>query len=87
MLALPSIWNILISSIVFFIAVWYLRRYLDEQGLPKGITRSLLVFMLASLASCGTGTFIDKIAGKKADPAAPTALKQLLNAAKQSAQE
>jgi len=30
-------------TLVFFIAAWYIRRYLDEQGIPKGMTRSLLV--------------------------------------------
>ncbi|MDW5417544.1 hypothetical protein R6242_13300 [Iodobacter sp. CM08] len=87
MLTLPSIWNILISSIVFFIAVWYLRRYLDEQGLPQGVTRSLLVFMLASLASCGAGTVVDKIEGNKTTQTTPTELKKLLNAAKQGDHE
>lgn len=46
-LELPSIWNIVISTIVFFVAVWYFNRLLNEQGVPKGRTRDLLMFVLA----------------------------------------
>ncbi|MDD4928899.1 MAG: hypothetical protein PHP85_06440 [Gallionella sp.] len=59
MFELPSMWNFVISTLVFFIAAWYIRRYLDEQGLPKGATHSLLVFTLASLVSWGAGDAAD----------------------------
>lgn len=59
MLTLPSMWNLIISTIVFFIAAWYIRRYLDEQGIPKGMTRGTLVFVIASLVSCGAGDVVD----------------------------
>jgi predicted PurR-regulated permease PerM len=59
MFALPSMWNLIISTLVFFIAAWYIRRYLDEQGIPKGMTRSLLVLVLASLVSWGAGAGAD----------------------------
>ena len=75
MLTLPSIWNLIISSLVFFIAAWYTNRYLDEQGIPKGMTRGLLVLVLASLVSWGAGTVADwaqeQIEGPQ--PAAQTA--------------
>ena len=84
MFTLPSVWNLIISTIVFFIAVRYLHRYLEEQGLPKGMTRSILVFTLASLVSWGSGEMVDwtqeKIEGPQ--PAAKTSddLSQLLKA-------
>jgi hypothetical protein len=55
MLKLPSIWILIISTLVFFIAAGYLRRYLDEQDIPKGMTRGVLILTLASLASWGVG--------------------------------
>ncbi len=79
MSALPSIWNIAVSTIVFFIAAWYVRRYLDEQDIPAGMTRSILVFTLASLASWGAGESVDYLQGKEAPAAATTDLTQLLN--------
>jgi hypothetical protein len=88
MFTLPSMWNLVISTIVFFIAAWYIRRYLNEQGIPKGMTRGLLVFTIAYLVSWVMGEAIDwtqeKIEGPQ--PAAQTSgqtleeLSQLLTA-------
>ncbi|HCI52809.1 MAG TPA: hypothetical protein DE312_05750 [Gallionella sp.] len=75
MFALPSIANLIISTFVFFIAVWYINRYLDEQGIPTGMTRSLLVFTLASLVSWGSGEVVDWLNGTHP---APTDLSNLL---------
>ena len=63
--------NLIISTIVFFVAAWYVNRYLDEQVmLPKGMARSVLVFLLASLVSWGAGEMTDwaqvKIEGPQA---------------------
>ena len=59
MFTLPSMWNIIISTIVFVIAAWYLRGFLEEQGLPKGMTRGLLVFVLAYVVSWASGELVD----------------------------
>ena len=83
MFALPSMWNLIISTIVFFIAAWYLNRYLDEQGVGKGMTRGVLVFSLASLVSWGAGEVADWAQGPQ--PASQTSkdLSQILNTASQ----
>jgi hypothetical protein len=62
-LELPSVWNIVISTIVFFVAVWYFNRLLNEQGIPKGMTRGLTVFVLAYLVAWGSGELVDWVAG------------------------
>ena len=59
MFMLPSVWNLVISTLVFFIAARYLHRYLEVQGIPKGMTRSVLVFSLASVVSWGSGEAVD----------------------------
>jgi hypothetical protein len=59
MFELPSLWNLIVSTIVFFIAVWYLRRLLNEHDIPAGMTRSLLVFVLAYVVSWGAGALVD----------------------------
>lgn len=90
MFTLPSMWNLVISSIVFVIAGWYIRRYLDEQGVPKGMTRGLLVFAIAYLVSWGAGEAVDwtqeKIEGPQAVAATQDSgeLSQLLKAAGQT---
>ena len=62
--------NLIISTIVFFVAAWFANRYLNEQGIPKGMTRGVLVFLLASLVSWGAGEMVDwaqvKIEGPQA---------------------
>lgn len=66
--ALPSMWNLIISTIVFFITAWYIHRYLEEQGISKGMARGLLVFMLASLVSWGAGEIVGWTQGKIEGP-------------------
>lgn len=83
-------WNLIISTIVFFIAAWYGRRYLDGQGIPKGMTRSLMIFVFASLVSWGAGEIADwtqeKIEGPQPAAQASGDLTQLLKAVGQSQQ-
>lgn len=85
MLTLPSLWNLIISTLVFFVAVRYLHRYLEERGLPKGMTRGTLVFVLASLVSWGSGEAVDwtqqKIEGPQPEAQTSVELMQLLKAA------
>ncbi|HEY6094585.1 MAG TPA: hypothetical protein VIU93_06490 [Gallionellaceae bacterium] len=87
MLELPSLWSLIISTIAFIIAAWYLRRYLEEQGIPKGMTRGLLVLVLASIVSWAAGGAVDWTQAKMAGPqqTAHNAhdLSQLLDAAGQ----
>ena len=68
MFTLPSLWNLIISTIVFVIAAWYLHRYFEGQGIPKSLTRKILVFSIASLVSWGAGDGLDWIHEKIAGP-------------------
>lgn len=43
--------SILLSTVAFFVATYYLRRWLDEMGIPKGMTRGTLIFTAALLIS------------------------------------
>lgn len=55
---LPSMLSLIISTIAFFIAAWYINRYLDGQGIGKGMTRGVLVFSLSSLVSWSAGEMV-----------------------------
>jgi len=66
MFDLLSIPNLIISTIVFMVAVWYANRILDGQGIAKGMTRSLSVFALAYLLSWGSGEAVDWAVGTPA---------------------
>ncbi len=74
MFTLPSIWNVLISTIVFMVAAWYVRKLLDEQGMSKGMTRGLLVFMVAYFVSWASGMAVDFLQEKIEGPQTVTKL-------------
>jgi len=62
--------NLITSTIVFFVAAWYANHYLNEQGIPKGMTRGVLVFVLAALVSWGASEIVDWTQAKMEGPQA-----------------
>jgi hypothetical protein len=79
--------NLTVSTIVFFIAAWFLNGYLDEQGIPKGLTRGVIVLVLASLMSWGAGWTVDwtqiKVEGPQASDQTQNGFTQLMKDAGQ----
>jgi fucose permease len=55
--------SIVLSTIAFFVASFYLRRYLDEIGVPKTMTRGLVVFALALAIAYGVAFIVDWAVG------------------------
>jgi predicted PurR-regulated permease PerM len=64
MFTLPSMWNIIIYTIVFIIAAWVIHRFLESQGIPKTMSRGLLVFILAYVVSWASGELVDSAHNK-----------------------
>lgn len=57
--------GIVVSTIAFFLASWFIKRRFDESDvIPKGMTRSLVIFALALAVSYVIGAAVDWIAGK-----------------------
>jgi hypothetical protein len=52
----------------FFVAVYFLNRYLDDQDLDRNMSRKILVGTLATLVSIGTGWVVDKLDGDADSP-------------------
>ena len=50
------------STIAFFIASYFIKRWMDENDIPKGMTRSLAVFALAIAVAYGVGWLVGLIA-------------------------
>ena len=48
-----------LSTFVFFIAGYFLRRYLDGMGIPRGMTRGVVVFVAALLIAYGVAYVAD----------------------------
>lgn len=53
--------SLVISTIAFFVAGFFIKRYLEEMGIPAGMTRNLVVFVLAAAISYGAAFLIDWI--------------------------
>lgn len=60
--------SLIISTIVFFVAVGYFKRRLDEMDIPKGMTRGILVFTLAASVSWGVAAAVNWVQGKPVTP-------------------
>ena len=56
--------SIVVSTIVFFAASFFIKRHLEGMGIPKGMTRNITVFTLALLAAYGAAAAVDWIAGR-----------------------
>ena len=54
--------SLIASTIAFFVAGYFVKRYLDEAGIPKGMTRSLAIFCVAAAVAYGVGWLVDLIA-------------------------
>lgn len=51
--------GIVLSTIVFFVTTYFLKRYLDGIGIPKTMVRGMVVFVLALAAAYGVAYVVD----------------------------
>ena len=52
-----------LSTVAFFVAAWYIRRYLENIGIPKTMLRGFVVFVLALAVAYAVAALVDAIAG------------------------
>ncbi len=52
-----------LSTVAFFVASYFIKRYLDEIGIPRTLVRGLVVFVLALAAAYGVAFLVDRAAG------------------------
>jgi len=55
--------SFVLSTVAYFITFSFIKRYLDEMGIPKGMTRGLLVFVVALGIAYGVAVLVDRVAG------------------------
>ena len=48
-----------LSTIAFFAAVYWAKRYLDEQDINHGMTRNIVVFVFATVVSLVVSAAVD----------------------------
>jgi hypothetical protein len=51
--------SLILSTIAYFAASYFIKRWMDENDIPKGVTRSLTVFALAIAVAYGVGWLVD----------------------------
>jgi hypothetical protein len=53
--------SLVLSTLAFVIAAYYAKRYLDDMGMPKGMTRNLWIFCVAAAVSYLVAFIVDWI--------------------------
>ena len=53
--------SLLASTVVFFVASYFIKRWMEENDIPKGVTRSITIFTLAVALAYGAGWLVDRI--------------------------
>jgi hypothetical protein len=54
--------SLALSTVAFFVASYFIKRHLDDMDIPKGMTRSIVVFCLALGVSYGVAVIVDWLA-------------------------
>ena len=53
--------SLIASTIVFFVGSYFIKRWMEENDIPKGMTRSIAIFVLAIALAYGVGWLVDHI--------------------------
>ena len=53
--------GLVVSTVVFFAASFFIKRKFDEMDIPKGMTRSLTIFALALALAYGAAWLVDQL--------------------------
>jgi hypothetical protein len=54
--------SLVLSTVAFFLARYYVNRYLDDIGVPKSLTRGLVAFCAALLVAYGVALTVGWLA-------------------------
>ena len=53
--------GIVVSTIAFLVFSYYIKRWADDNDLPKGMTRSISILVLAAVLAYGVAWFVDRM--------------------------
>ena len=53
--------SIVVSTIAFFVAAFFTKRWLDDMDIPKTMTRSIVIFVAAAAVSYGVAFIVDLV--------------------------
>lgn len=49
------------STIAFFVAAFFIKRWLDDMDIPRTMTRSVVIFVAAAAVSYGVAFVVDLV--------------------------
>ena len=55
--------SLVVSTIAFFAASYFIKRRFDEMDLPRGMTRNVTIFALALAIAYGVAALVGMITG------------------------
>ncbi len=53
--------SILVSTVAFFVASYFIKRWMDDNDIPKGMTRNATIFSLALAVAYGASWVVDHL--------------------------
>ena len=53
--------SLVVSTVVFFVASYFIKRWADDNELPRGMTRGVAVFIAAALLASAAGWVVEKL--------------------------
>jgi hypothetical protein len=53
--------GLILSTIAFVVASYFIKRYLEEMGIPRGFTRGTVIFVLAAAIAYAVAYVVDWI--------------------------
>ena len=55
--------RLIVSTIAFFVASYFIKRWADDNDIPRGMTRNLAVFAVALILAYGVAWVVDQLVG------------------------
>lgn len=53
--------SLVASTIAFFVASYFIKRWMDDNDIPKGMTRSATILVLAVALAYGVGWLVERV--------------------------
>ena len=53
--------SLAVSTVAFFVAAHYVKRWLEDNDIPKGMTRGALIFSIALAVAYASGWLVDRL--------------------------
>ena len=53
--------SLLASTVAFFAATYFIKRWMEENEIPKGVTRAVTILVLATAVACGVGWLVERV--------------------------